>query len=71
MTPERVERVVLYRFHLNEAAQKRLPTGFGLHLQALRQSVSLRGEADSFKAFFGARRRRFARSRACAARPWT
>ena len=35
--------------------KRRLPTGVGLHLQALRQSVALRGEADFFKAFFSVR----------------
>jgi hypothetical protein len=41
--------------------KRRLPTGVGLHRQALRQSVALRGDADCFKAFFGVRRRHFAR----------
>jgi hypothetical protein len=44
--------------------KRRLPTGFGLHPQELRQSVALRGEADFLKAFFGARRRHFARDHA-------
>lgn len=41
--------------------KRRLPTGFGLHPQELRQSVALRGEADFFKAFLGARHRHLAR----------